>query len=91
MMLLESALGYLSGIYLIQPNIDPGTLIGTATVIHVLDAVLCYIIATKGGRNKTLWTLAGLVLGVWALGPLFILAERSSGNQENPGTQDVES
>ncbi len=86
MMMLASALGYLSGIYLIQPNIDPATLIRTASVIHVLDAVLCYIIASKGGRNRTIWTLAGLVLGVWALGPLFVLAQRSSGNQENPGS-----
>ena len=50
---LVSAIGYLSGIYFIQPNLDPATLIRTASVIHILDALLCYIIATQSGRNRT--------------------------------------
>ncbi len=91
MMGFLSALGYFSGIYFIQPNIDPAILIRTASVIHVLDAVLCYIIATQSGRNRTLWTLAGLVLGILAMGPLFIVAERGSGSQENSESLDRES
>ena len=88
MMELVSVLGYFSGIYLIQPNIDPAILIRTAFVSHVLDAVLCYIIATQSGRNRTRWTLAGLVLGVLAMGPLIIVAERGSGSRENPERLD---
>ncbi len=73
---LVSAIGYLSGIHFIQPNLDPVTLIRTASVIHILDALLCYVVATQSGRNRTIWTLAGLVLGVWAMGALFIVAEK---------------
>ena len=83
---LVSAIGYLSGIYFIQPNLDPATLIRTASVIHILDALLCYVIATQSGRNRTIWTLAGLVLGVWAVGTLFLVAERGSGDPVNPGS-----
>ncbi len=83
---LVSAIGYLSGIYFIQPNLDPATLIRTASVIHILDALLCYVIATQGGRNRTIWTFAGLVLGVWAVGTLFLVVERGSGDTTNLGS-----
>ncbi len=83
---LVSAIGYLSGIYFIQPNLDPATLIRTASVIHILDALLCYVIATQSGRNRTIWTLAGLVLGVWTVGTLFLVAERGSGDPVNLGS-----
>ncbi len=82
---LVSAIGYLSGIYFIQPNLDPATLIRTASVIHILDALLCYVIATQSGRNRTIWTLAGLVLGVWGVGTLFLVVERGSGDPVNLG------
>ncbi len=78
-----SAIGYFSGIYFIQPHLEPATLIRTAFVIHLLDAILCLVLAIQSGRNRTIWTLAGLVLGVWAVGTLFIVAERGSGNQAN--------
>ncbi len=83
---LVSAIGYFSGIYFIQPNLDPTTLIRTASAIHILDALLCYVIATQSGRNRTLWTLAGLVLGVWAVGTLFLVAQRGSGDPVNLGS-----
>ncbi|NIO12107.1 MAG: hypothetical protein GTO40_30425 [Deltaproteobacteria bacterium] len=80
---LIHAIGYLSGIYFIQPHIDETTLIRTASVIHGLNALLCYIIATKSGRGRVAWTLAGLVLGVWAVAPLFILVERKPSGSDN--------
>jgi len=78
---IYSALGYLTGLYFIQPDMEPSTLIPTAFVIHLLDAIVCYIIATQSGRNKILWTIAGLLLGIWALGTLFLFAEKDMGNQ----------
>jgi len=80
---LVSAISYLSGIYFIQPDLDPATLIRTASVIHILDALLCYVIATQTGRNRTIWTLAGLVLGVWAVGTVFLVVERGSSDPVN--------
>jgi len=82
---LITAMGYLSGITFIQPHLEPATFIRTVSVIHLLDALLCYVIATQSGRDRTIWTLAGLVLGVWAVGTLFIVVERGSGNQANSG------
>ncbi len=83
---LVTAIGYLSGIYFIQPNLDPVTLIRTASVIHILDALLCYVIATQSGRNRTIWTLAGLVLGVWTVGTLFLIVEKGSGDPADLGS-----
>ncbi len=83
---LVNAIGYITGIYFIQPDLDPVTLIRTASVIHILDALLCYVIATQSGRNRTIWTLAGLVLGVWAVGTLFLIVERGSGDPANLGS-----
>jgi len=51
----------------------PGTLFRTTDLVHVLDAILCRVIAGHSGRRKNLWTVAGLLLGIWALGTLFLL------------------
>ena len=34
-------------------------------------------------RSRAIWTLAGLVLGVWAVGTLFFVAERDSDQSLN--------
>jgi hypothetical protein len=34
---------------------------------------LCRVIAGHSGRRKNLWMIAGLCLGIWALGTLFLL------------------
>lgn len=63
---------------------DPTTLVRTAALVHLLDAILCYVIADHSGRNKTAWTIAGLLGGIWALGILFLLpakSQRKSGPQ----------
>ena len=66
-------LGYLSGLYFIKPDLDAPTLLRTAIVVHVLDAVLCGLIAGQSGRNRKPWIAAGLCLGTWALAALFLL------------------
>jgi len=68
--------GYFSGLYLIKPDMEALPLVRTALVIHILDACLCRLIAANSNRNKNLWTLAGLVLGIWALAALFLLPAR---------------
>ncbi len=79
---LYSAAGYLTGLYFIKPDIDASTLIRTAFLIHVLDAILCRLIASHRGRSKNLWTVAGLILGIWALGPLFLFAGKCREGKE---------
>ncbi|HEY7317664.1 MAG TPA: hypothetical protein VIE89_08830 [Candidatus Binatia bacterium] len=71
-----SLFGYLSGLLFIKPEMDPVTLIRTATLVHILDAILCRVIAGHSGRQKFAWTVAGLFFGIWALGTLFLLPAR---------------
>ena len=66
-------LGYLTGLHFIKPSLEAATFLPTALLIHLLDSLLCWLIAAHSGRNKGLWTVAGLVLGIWALGTLFLL------------------
>jgi hypothetical protein len=65
--------GYLSGLLIVKPDMEPTSLFRTAGLVHFLDAILCRVIAVHSGRGKNLWTIAGLVLGIWALGTLFLL------------------
>jgi hypothetical protein len=69
-------LGYLSGLLFIKSEMDAATLIRTATLVHILDAILCRVIAGHSGRQKFAWTVAGLFFGIWALGTLFLLPAR---------------
>jgi hypothetical protein len=65
--------GYLSGLLFIKSEMDPLTLFRTAALVHILDAILCRVIAGHSGRQKLPWTVAGLFFGIWALGTLFLL------------------
>ena len=65
--------GYLSGLLIIKPDMEPTSLFRTAALIHFLDAILCRVVAGHSGRGKNLWMIAGLFLGIWALGTLFLL------------------
>ena len=69
-------LGYLSGLYFIKADLDASTLLRTASLVHILDAILCGLIAGQSGRNRKIWSAASLVLGIWALAALFLLADK---------------
>ncbi len=66
-------LDYLTGLHFIKPNLEAATLLPTALLIQFLDAFLCWLIAAHTGRKKELWSVAGLLLGIWALATLFLL------------------
>jgi hypothetical protein len=68
--------GYLSGLHFIKANLDGPTLLSTASLVHLLDAILCSLIAGQSGRNRKAWTAAGLVLGIWALAALFLISDK---------------
>jgi hypothetical protein len=70
-------LGYLSGILFIKSEIDSTTLVRTAGLVHILDAILCRVIAGHSGRRKFPWMIAGLIFGIWALGALFLLPAKN--------------
>jgi hypothetical protein len=68
--------GYLTGLLFIKPEMEPATLLHTAALVHILDAILCGVVASHSGRNKNLWIAGGLVFGIWAVGILFLLPDR---------------
>jgi hypothetical protein len=72
-------IGYFSGLLFIKPEMDPDSIWRTAALVHLLDAILCWVIANYSGRNKTMWTIAGAVGGIWALGTLFLLPDKKRG------------
>jgi len=71
-------LGYFTGLLFIRPEMDPTALWHTAALVHLLDAILCCVIANYSGRNKTLWMMIGAIGGIWALGVLFLLPAKNS-------------
>ena len=77
---LYRLIGYGSGLLFIKADMEPASLWRTVALIHILDAILCGVVAKHSGRNKFLWTVSGLVCGIWALGLVFLLpAKKSSG------------
>lgn len=71
-------IGYGSGLLFIKADMEPASLWRTVALIHILDAILCGVVAKHSGRNKFLWTVSGLVCGIWALGLLFLLPAKKS-------------
>ena len=72
----ETVLGYLSGLYWVNPHLDATTLLRTVCLVHTCDAVICRLMAHNNGRSKAWWTLSGLVLGIWAVAVLILLPDR---------------
>ena len=77
-------LGYFTGLYFVRADLDQTMLLATAALVHLLDAILCGLIAGSSGRNRILWTLAGIGFGIWALAALFLLPARR--RVKNPET-----
>ncbi len=70
------ALGYFTGLKLLAPHIDTAMLLRTALVVHVCDGVMCRLFAHNNGYPKNLWSLLGLVFGIWAVAVLILLPRR---------------
>ena len=75
-MTVATAISYLSGLGFVAPQLDPPALLGTALALHVCDAILCRLFAHNNGYPKNLWTLIGLVAGLWAVAVLIVLPRR---------------
>jgi hypothetical protein len=80
----HTVLGYFSGLYFIKPDLDAVALLRTTAVVHLLDAVLCALIAGQSGRNKKIWAAAGLLLGIWGLATLFVFPAKKNNNLVRP-------
>ena len=68
--------GYFTGLLIIKPDMASTSLLPTAALVHLLDAILCGVIANHSRRSVIGWTIGGLIGGIWALGILFVLPVR---------------
>jgi type IV secretory pathway TrbD component len=68
-----NALSYFTGLHFIDAGLGGQALLRTAALVHLLDAILCGLIAGQSGRSKKIWTVAGFGLGIWALATIFLL------------------
>ena len=75
-MTLPGVLAVSSGLRLVAPDLAPPVVLGTALALHLCDAIMCRLIAHNRGYPKNLWTLLGLVGGLWAVAILIFLPRR---------------
>ena len=71
-------LSYWTALRFVAPDLDFGTLAGTAIVLHVCDAIMCRLFAHNNGYPKNLWTGLGLLAGLWAVAVLILLPRRDA-------------
>jgi len=76
-------LSYWTALRFVAPDLDFGTLAGTAIVLHICDAIMCRLVAHNNGYPKGLWTVLGLVGGLWAV-TILILRPRRDGATTAP-------
>ena len=72
----DVAIGYFTGLRLLNPDLSGATLLRTVLVVHTCDAVMCRLFAHNNGYSKNLWTALGFVFGIWALAILILLPKR---------------
>ncbi|MBI3301183.1 MAG: hypothetical protein HYZ72_03770 [Deltaproteobacteria bacterium] len=75
-MSFEVFLGYFTGLRMLGDGLPFPTLVGTALVVHLLDGIMCRLFARNNGYPKNLWTVLGLVFGIWAIATLVLLPKR---------------
>ncbi len=62
-----------SGFALMGYQLPPATLLGTSIAVDLALAPLTAVIAGRRGRSKRIWTVVGLVFGMWALAAVLLL------------------
>ncbi len=75
-MSFEVFVGYFTGLRVLGGNLPLPTLLGTALIVHLLDGIMCRLFAHNNGHPKNLWTVLGLVFGIWAMATLVLLPKK---------------
>jgi hypothetical protein len=75
-MTLATVVSYLTGLHFVAPDLELPALLGTALALHVCDAIMCRLFAHNNGYPKNLWTVLGVVFGLWAVAVLILLPRR---------------
>ncbi len=80
----EAFIGYLTGLRFASAEMDLSTLLRTALVVNICNAVMCRVIAQNNQMRRNPWTAAGFVFGFWAVAcALLVGRTRSLGNDES--------
>ncbi len=69
-------LSAVSGLRFVAPALDAPTILGTGVVVQICHGILCRIFAHNNGYPKNVWTLLGLIGGLWAVALLILLPRR---------------
>ena len=77
--MLATVLGWLSGLAFVAPAMDPRAVLATAVALHICDAIMCRLVAHNNGYSRNLWTLVGLIGGLWAVAVVILLPRRDGG------------
>lgn len=65
-------------LFLVMPDLNPATTIGTGVSMLITFACLCYAFARTNGLPTGRWLAAGLLLGAPALAVLFHSIDRDT-------------
>lgn len=70
-------LGYLTGLRFVssQPLGLP-SLLATALIVHICDAIMCRLVARNNHYPTRLWTILGFAFGLWAVAVVILLPKR---------------
>jgi hypothetical protein len=70
---IASILSIASGFALMGYREPPANMIATSIIINLALTPLTAIVASRRGRSAVRWTIAGLLLGAWALAAVMII------------------
>jgi hypothetical protein len=70
---IASILSIASGFALMGYHEPPTNMIATSIIINLALTPLTAIVASRRGRSALRWTVAGLLLGAWALAAVMII------------------
>jgi hypothetical protein len=70
---IASILSIASGFALMGYHEPPANMIATSIIINLALTPLTAIVASRRGRSALRWTIAGLLLGAWALAAVMII------------------
>jgi hypothetical protein len=83
---IAKILSIASGFALMRYHEPPANMIATSIIINLALTPLTAIVASRRGRSALRWTIAGLLLGAWALAAVMIIP---APNQPAPPRPDA--
>lgn len=67
----------------------PANVLATSIAINLSLAPLTAVVASRRNRSALRWSVAGLVLGMWALAAILVLAPHREAQNRVPPTSDA--